>query len=249
MLRRAYKEPFFSSIRHGARQSARVLVPIILQIVQPKSVIDIGCGDGTWLSVFHELGVDDLLGVDGEYVHEHLLQIPRHQFRALDLTKPFRIERSFDLALSLEVGEHLPPPCASAFVESLTALAPVVVFSAAIPFQSGIHHINEQWSDYWAALFSHRGYLPIDCIRGKVWQNEQVEYWYAQNTLLFARAAVVENDPFLRREYEKTNPHQLRLVHPRKYLEQVCVREACDRLGGALKRSAIGRLRRLRLLR
>lgn len=249
MLRRAYKEPFFSSMRHGARQSARVLVPIILQVVRPNSVVDIGCGDGTWLSVFHEHGIDDLLGIDGEYVHQHLLQIPGHQFCPRDLTKPFRIERSFDLALSLEVAEHLPPPCASAFVESLTALAPMVLFSAAIPFQSGTHHVNEQWPDYWAALFNRQGYLPIDCIRGKVWENEQVEYWYAQNTLLFVRAASVEKDPSLRREYEKTNPHQLRLVHPRKYLEQVCVREACYRLGGALKRSAIWRLRRLGLLR
>ena len=33
--------------------------------------------------------------------------------------------------------------------------------------------------------FGERGYFPIDLIRGRVWQNDAVDWWYAQNTLLF----------------------------------------------------------------
>jgi SAM-dependent methyltransferase len=232
-----YKEQFFESLRDGARESARAVVPIVLQLVRPTSVVDVGCGDGTWLSVFRELGVGDLLGLDGEYVHRGLLQIAGDQFRAVDLTKPLRVERSFDLAVSLEVGEHLPARYASDFVASLTTLAPAVLFSAAIPFQRGIHHVNEQWPDYWAALFNRQDYLPIDCIRTKIWDDDRVEWWYAQNTILFARADLIENDAILRREHESTNRHQLRLVHPRKYLEEGGLREASYCLVAALRRA------------
>src|ERR1039458_216669 len=40
----------------------------------------IGCGDGTWLSVFRKLAVDDILGIDGDYVTRDLLQIPQDRF-------------------------------------------------------------------------------------------------------------------------------------------------------------------------
>jgi hypothetical protein len=61
--------------------------------------------------------------------------------------------RTFDLAICLEVAEHLPPEAAEGFIDSLTRLAPVVLFSAAITFQVGNQHLNGQWPDYWATLF------------------------------------------------------------------------------------------------
>src|SRR5208283_2885437 len=109
------------------------------------------------------------------------------------------------LAMSLEVAEHLPPQSAKGFVDCLTRLAPVVLFSAAIPFQGENHHVNKQWPDYWVALFKADDYLPIDCIRGKIWGNDRVDYWYAQNMILFVNAARVREDPGLRREYEQSN--------------------------------------------
>ena len=62
-----------------------------------------------------------------------------------DLAQPLQIDRRFDLALSLEVAEHLPPECGSEFVQTLTDLSSVILFSAAIPFQGGTDHLNEQW--------------------------------------------------------------------------------------------------------
>jgi hypothetical protein len=60
---------------------------------------------GIWLAVFREHGIHDVLGVDGAYVDQKVLQIPREQFRAHDLGQPLRLDRQFDLALSLEVAE------------------------------------------------------------------------------------------------------------------------------------------------
>jgi SAM-dependent methyltransferase len=200
-------------------RSAEEIVPLVLKLIPARTVVDVGCGEGAWLSVFRKNGVLDVLGVDGDYVHRDTLQIPQEQFQAADLSKPLQVGRKFDLAVSLEVAEHLPPECAATFVESLTRLAPVILFSAAIPFQGGNHHVNEQWPDKWAGLFQEHGYRVVDCIRKRVWQNDAVEYWYAQNALLFVRSDVLEGNKSLALELERTNPSQLRLVHPRKYLE------------------------------
>lgn len=213
-----YTRNFYERLRSGATRSAEVVVPLVLQLLPVQSMVDVGCGDGTWLAIFQKLGVSDILGIDGDYVEPDLLQIPRERFRPMDLAKTFQLERTFDLAISMEVAEHLPPESASDFVESLTKAAPAVLFSAAIPHQGGDNHINEQWPDKWAALFQKHGYLPLDCIRRRVWQNEAVEFWYAQNALLFARPDLIERNPALKAELHRTDSGQLSLVHPRQYL-------------------------------
>jgi len=180
--------------------------------------VDVGCGQGGWLAVFRKLGVEDVFGVDGDYTDRDALQIPQDRFHPADLSKPLSLTRTFDLAVSLEVAEHLPAECADVFVGSLTRLASIILFSAAIPFQGGNHHLNEEWPDKWAELFRRRGYWAVDPLRKQVWENEAVEWWYAQNTLLFVRADLLEDVPALKAEFERTDPHQLRLVHPRQYL-------------------------------
>lgn len=214
-----YTSGFYELVRNGAIRSAQVIVPMVLQLLPIRNVVDVGCGDGSWLSVFWKLGVKEIFGIDGEYVDRKVLQIPVERFQAIDLTKPFALDRAFDLAVSLEVGEHLPSNCAPSFVEGLTRLAPVILFSAAIPHQGGVDHINEQWPDKWAALFRKHGFLPVDCIRKRVWRNDVVEWWYAQNTLLFAREDFIERNEALKAEFRHTVTEQLCLVHPRKYLE------------------------------
>lgn len=214
-----YTASFYEEIRNGSQRSAEVIAPLACELVHPRSVVDVGCGDGTWLAVFCKLGASEILGIDGDYVQRDILQIPPESFQSVDLTKPFSLDHSFDLAISLEVGEHLPAESAQAFVESLTRLAPVILFSAAIPFQGGNHHVNEQWPDKWAALFLENNYFPVDCIRKRVWQNDSVEWWYAQNTLLFVRKDALEANPALKAEFEQTNLNQFRLIHPRNYLE------------------------------
>jgi SAM-dependent methyltransferase len=219
MVSEHYTKSFYEEHREGAKRSAEAIAPLVLELLHSRSVVDVGCGDGNWLAVFHELGVKEILGIDGDYVDKDLLQIPQEYFRTFDLTKPFDLGRVFDLAVSLEVAEHLPADCAPALVEGLTRLAPFVLFSAAIPSQGGENHVNEQWPDAWAALFQKHGYVPVDFIRKRVWENDAVEWWYAQNTLLFVRADQLELNKALKGEFERTDLNQLRLVHPKRYLE------------------------------
>jgi hypothetical protein len=97
----------------------------------------------------------------------------------------------------------------------------VVLFSAAIPFQGGTHHVNEQWPDYWVEYFHRHDYVPVDCLRKKIWHHEHIEWWYIQNVLLFVDQQYLAQHPVLTHERAHTSMSQLALVHPRKYLEVV----------------------------
>jgi SAM-dependent methyltransferase len=215
-----YTEEFYNrKYEFGARRSAKEVLPIVLELVKPQRVIDVGCGIGIWLSVLEELGVKELWGIDGGWVDRKALKIKEERFLEFDLTKPFKVDRNFDLVVSVEVAEHLPAKSARTFVDSLVGLGPVILFSAAIPYQGGVNHFNEQWPDYWVRLFQERQYAVIDCIRKKIWNNERVEWWYAQNIMIFAELSYIEKDSLLRKELECNKKNQLSIVHPRKYLD------------------------------
>jgi SAM-dependent methyltransferase len=209
-----YTSAYFDSHVAGSLRSARAILPLVLDLVDVESAVDIGCGVGAWLSVLIELGVNEVFGIDGDYVEPKDLLIPERCFTAKDLAKEVRVERAFDLALSLEVAEHLPPERARSFVETLAGLAPVVLFSAAIPGQGGIGHVTERWPDYWAGLFAEHDYAAVDAVRYRIWTNHDVEPWYAQNALLFAASSALADSLRLRREYDRDD-RILNVVHPR----------------------------------
>ena len=215
----SYPDTFFED-RKGALTSAKHIVPIVLELIHPKSVVDVGCGTGEFLYTFKEHGVGDILGIDGEWVSRKKLRISEAFFLSADVEKPLKVDKKFDLVVSLEVAEHLRESSARTFVETLTRLGPVILFSAAIPFQGGTHHVNEQWPEYWVNFFQERGYLPIDCIRKKIWNNTEVSFWYAQNTLLFVEGEYLKTNKRLKDEFTKTSDLVLSLVHPKQYLPQ-----------------------------
>ena len=197
-----FDEQWYDYHRSGAFQSARAVVPHVIDLVRPRSVVDAGCGTGEWLAVFQEHGIADILGIDGDWVPREQLQIPQDLFMPHDLCSPLHLDRTFDCALSLETGEHLRPDCAETLVASLVSLAPVVLFSSALPGQGGLYHENEQWPSYWSDHFSKHGYVTIDCIRPLVCKSPHVAYWYFWNILLFAERSYVERHEILKVQYE-----------------------------------------------
>jgi len=221
-----YTLGFYASHAARARAAAEVILPLVLRSAKVGSIVDVGCGSGSWVAVAQSLGVSDVQGVDGAYVDKAVLEIPADRFSSHDLTRPLDLGRSFDLALCLEVAEHIPATAASTLVDSLTLLAPLVLFSAAVPLQPGTHHINSQWPGYWAALFATRGYDAVDTIRPRVWEDERVAWWYAQNTLLYARRGAVWKDAAVVKwdnDARRTRP--LALVHPQNYLSNATLGE------------------------
>jgi SAM-dependent methyltransferase len=196
------------------RYSAEQVLSIVFEYCFPRSVVDVGCGVGTWLSVCRAKEVSAVFGVDGSYVDASLLQIPQDCFKAADLAKPINIGRSFDLAISLEVAEHLPSSMAETFVRTLIALAPVILFSAAVPRQGGFRHVNEQWPSYWVSRFAAEHYLVVDAIRPRIWNDDKILYWYRQNSLIFVRQDVLAPSAVWREARERTRTNQLDLIHP-----------------------------------
>lgn len=157
-----YSQAYYAKCIDVSGRSARRVVPHVMRLLAPASVIDLGCGMGTWLRAFADAGVDTILRIDGDHVTPAHMQIEPGRFVARDLTRPLDLPQDvpqrFDLAVCLEVAEHLPSKRAAGFVATLTAVAGAVLFSAAVPHQGGTGHVNEQWPEYWAQLFAARGF-------------------------------------------------------------------------------------------
>jgi SAM-dependent methyltransferase len=212
VARRSYGSAFIEAIGDGPRRSAGHVVPLVLELTAARSVVDVGCGNGDWLSAFADRGVADLLGVEGPGSDPSLMSIDRSQIVIRDLTEPLTLDRRFDLAVCLEVGEHLEESSAPVLVASLVRLAPVILFSAAIPGQGGHHHVNEQWPDYWEALFAAHRYVAIDCIRWATWNEAEIDVWYRQNTFVYVDADRLPSMPSLGISADPNMPR--RVIHP-----------------------------------
>jgi SAM-dependent methyltransferase len=167
--------------------AAETVLPFVFQLTNPSTVIDFGCGTGSWLKVAKSLGATSIQGVDGIHVNQELMLINENEFLQHDFTKPLQLNEKFDLAISLEVAEHLPENAADTFVATITRHSDFVLFGAAVPGQEGQYHINEQWPDYWQKKFLDHDFLMYDLLRSKFWNNENVDWWYRQNMFCFAR--------------------------------------------------------------
>ncbi len=211
-----YDKTFYEFNAIDSRRSGEAILTHVLDLIPGiGSAVDVGCGTGVWLSILKERGVETIQGYDGEWVlRAGALQIPRECFQPVDLNEPWDVGRRYDLAISVEVAEHLQPASSAAFVHSLTRLSDVVLFSAAVPGQGGDHHINERWPTYWAELFGSEGYEVVDVLRGMIWDDARIGYWYRQNLLLFLnRATKADLIAALRRRIRPP----MCLIHPELY--------------------------------
>ncbi len=215
-----YNAAFYQGQSEESYHSAKAYFAILHEYIRPQSVIDIGCGVGTWLKAAHEKGAQTLIGIDGPWNSQEAMCTPSIAFIPTDLNLPFvpLVKQRFDLAMSLEVAEHLEEKSASAFVTNLCALSDAVLFSAAIPGQGGTGHINEQWQSYWATFFAAEGYDVFDLFRSHVWGNTSVALCYQQNTFLYAKKDTIIYNTLLAKGLKPlANLHSLDMVHPTRY--------------------------------
>lgn len=179
-----YDESFYDAQANGSLSSALNVVPLVYDRYQPKTVVDVGCGIGTWASVFEKYGCE-ALGIDGDYVSRDRLLVEK--YLPIDISESFQVDYKFDLAVCLEVAEHLPFNRSQSFIYDLTRLSDTILFSAATPGQGGTNHINEQPLEFWEKIFISNGYEMKDDIKPLISDLEDVSWWYRKNIVVFER--------------------------------------------------------------
>ena len=179
-----YKNYFFINEDKVALKAATEIVPYLLENINLDSVVDVGCGTAAWLYVFKKNGIKNILGLDS---HKNLscLRISREEFLNQNLEKPIIAGKFYDLAISLEVAEHINPKQSIRFISDLCNLSEIILFSSATPGQGGENHINEKSLDYWRVLFREKGFYPYDVIRDKFLSKKNIAPWYRYNTILY----------------------------------------------------------------
>ena len=196
---------------HNSKAASRI-VPIISKMFKPQSVLDVGCGTGDFLKIFSEQGITDLAGVDGTWLDMTKLVVPQEMIRICDLEQGFNFSRRYDVVLCLEVAEHLQESAAEQLVSSLVTHGDVIIFSAAIPYQGGQNHINEQWIDYWQQKFEKHNYHLHDLIRPLIWNDSEIFWWYRQNIFV-----CIAGNASVTAGHTDINSY----VHPELYLAKV----------------------------
>lgn len=155
---RIYPENYYKKRQHDPwRSDSNHIGTVLLNEFNPDSVIDFGCAIGAYLEPFHEHGIQ-IHGVDGSSAALNHAVVPKNILTKHDLRESYEVDQEYELAICIEVAEHLPESSADTLVDTLCNAAESIVFTAAPPGQSGEHHVNLQPADYWVEKFERRGH-------------------------------------------------------------------------------------------
>ena len=218
---------------HGS-EGPRVALPLILGESAPVSLLDIGCGIGTWMAAAMEAGINDVRGLDGVIAPAEELVVLPELIVKQDFREDWGLGRRFDVALCLEVAEHLDEETGDKLVASLCEHSDLVVFSAAAPYQDGDHHVNCQWPAHWQEKFNREGFACEDAIRWILWDNQRIEPWYRQNLFIARKSGEAGAEGRIKSVY---HPEMVSHLDPAK----VFPKQFAKRRKGKLLRRLLGK--------
>jgi hypothetical protein len=151
-----------------------------------KSCIDLGCGLGSWSHSLLKHGIERVDMIDHPSLDKSLLKLnEKLNFYPVDLDKDLPPSSFYDLAVCIEVLEHFEESRAKVILEFLVKQADLILFSAAIPGQNGIGHINCKRHAYWHKLFKQHGFDFYDGVKPKLMKNELINFWIRQNLFFY----------------------------------------------------------------
>lgn len=183
---------YATDVEPPARRSAGTIADTIMEDLRVRSVVDVGCGTGALLEALRDRGCE-VWGLEGSEVALEYCRARRLRVTKFDLERDTLTDHpTYDAAVSMEVGEHLPQGAADRLVQCLTRLSDVVIFTAAPPGQAGLSHVNMQPPSYWIAKFRKRGYEHAAEMSDR-WRERwkaagDVELCYHRNLMILRRA-------------------------------------------------------------
>jgi len=149
---KAYNSEYYSVRRMGWKEVVyKHLAEGIVRPFNPKSMIDIGCGNGVIKNGFS--GV--YKGIDGSSESGRICREKGIDFTLHDLSEQGSFG-TYDLAVSIEVAEHIEEKCANNFVHSLCNSSDNIVITASNT--AGPTHVNCQPKEYWIRKFYACGF-------------------------------------------------------------------------------------------
>lgn len=215
-----YDEKYYKKHQEGSYQSAQIILKFVYEITAFQTIVDYGCGMGTWGKAAESLGVSHYVGIDQNPYDATYMLIDSCNYMNQDLQEPIDLNSRFDLSICVEVAEHISKGKVDILLDNVCQSSQVVLFSAALVGQGGTGHINEQPCSYWNKKFSVRGYVPVDCIRPAFWNHEQIEIWYRNNCMLYMTPEALNqfqtSIPFASPPADIIHPQMLeRILHKR----------------------------------
>ncbi len=179
-----------ANVSPRAARSARVIALSLIELFSPGAAVDIGCGTGELMLELAGSGVvcwgfDRASYAVAECLRKGLKTWP---LNLEEIGTGIEIE-PVDLAICMEVAEHIDAGAARWLVRLLCKFAPITVFTAAPPGQGGNGHVNEQPRDYWIEIFkAHDRELDRECTRtlSEYWKESgEVMSCYHENLMVF----------------------------------------------------------------
>jgi SAM-dependent methyltransferase len=214
-----YTKRFYNNQKKNPH-SASLILPYIFDTlqIQPKSIVDFGCATGAWLGEAAKLGVRHLKGIEGDWVRKGDLVCNSIDLIHADVGTIINLDTKYDMALCLEVAEHIPQQCADVIIDNLLRASDIILFSAAIENQGGACHVNEQPQSNWINKFREQNYTCHDIIRPHFWSHQNVNVSYRQNAFIFTNRTFKLHTDVMRPIYD--------IVHPEVFARQLTVSRA-----------------------
>lgn len=153
-----YRGSFFSK-RHKLAWRVPIVCDAIEAVFKPATIVDVGCATGDFVKGFQDRGLM-ALGIEGSKNCAPFLEAPQSTVLIMDLRRQFtKLDLGpFDVALCLEVAEHIEEEFVEEFLDNLCALSKTIVMSYAPPGAGGHHHVNCQHAPYWLMKMAQRGF-------------------------------------------------------------------------------------------
>ena len=147
-----------------------------------KSVLDIGCGDGSYVKHLYDLGIE-CSGYDG---NPDTSELSGGLCGVIDFSKPVNISPA-DLVICLEVGEHVPKEYQEVLLDNISNHANrAIVLSWAIPDQGGFGHVNCRDNKYIIDKMKKRGFTIHDEYT-RILRENSTKTWFKQTLMILEK--------------------------------------------------------------